>query len=133
MLQSSCSRESSISGAASFKLQESISSLPCLLLPLIVFTAFLGVSISIFFILNFGVGSGLLLSQVLSHVVGYNSTSVVVFCLRVVILFLKNLLKIVAIVSGFVINSGESSPFSWCTIADRDRFFTVPTSSLAGL
>ena len=52
--------------------------------------------------------------------------SIAVFCLRVVILFLKYLLKIVAIFRGFVINSGESSPSSWCTFAEGDRFLLFP-------
>jgi glucan phosphoethanolaminetransferase (alkaline phosphatase superfamily) len=83
--------------------------------------------------LNSGGGSCLFSSHVFSLVVGSIVASVAVFCLRVVILFLKYLLKIVAIFSGLVTNSGESSPSSWCTITEGDRFLTVPNNSLAVL
>merc|ERR1711940_447886 len=105
-----CKRESPISGADTFRLYESISSLPCTLLPFIFFIAFLSVVILIFLILNSGGGSALLLSQSLSLVAGSISAAVAVFCLSSVILFLKYLLKIFAIFKGFVIISGDSSP-----------------------
>merc|ERR1712143_139869 len=105
-----CRRETSISGADTFRLYESISSLPCTLLPFILFIAFLSVVMLIFLILNSGGGSALLLSHSLSLVAGSISAVVAVFCLSSVIFFMKYSLKMFAIFKGFVIISGDSTP-----------------------
>ena len=70
-------------------------------MPFIRFRAFLRVVIHIFFILNSGGGSCLFSSHVFSPAAGSIVASVVVLCLRVVTLFLKYLLKIVAIFSEY--------------------------------